>query len=788
MKVLISLRAHRPKTQGGMGNYIDGLIRWIGRIAKQKESQIYLLTTFFNHNIYKEDITNVRKIMLKKPENYFQEIDEWVSKLNPDVIFYPLPYPVSDVVRKNNLVTCIQDLQHEYYKQFFPIENLLLRYRFYDESAIYSKRIVTLSEYSRSTIARIYHIPSEQIDVVSPALDETVCWEPTQIQIDQVLSKYQLTPGYLFYPANFWPHKNHKILFRSLRTLRSFGIKKLKLVLTGQPPANQKYFKWLIRKYGLKGQVIHLGYVDGADMPSLYWGALALVFPSYFEGFGIPILEAFKTKCPVIAARTTSIPEVAGEGALYFDPEDEGQLIRHIQTIIEDSDIRQELLLKGLDIVNQFSYQRSAEALWKTFEKAVQPSSIEINPLPKVSIVTPSLNHARFIRQTIDSVLQQDYPYIEYWVIDGGSTDGTIEILKSYGNRINWISEKDRGQTNALNKGFAKCSGALFTYLNSDDFLYPGMVRKVVDQYIKNPEVSIFYGKGDWIDEEGNPLGPYNGGPFTIENLHGHCIICQPASMFTSLLYRRLDGFDESRSYAMDYDFWLRAAVRGFRFLYLEEKLAVSRLHSSTKTISHRLEIHREIFDIQKKIVGYVHPQWILSFSNFLKNEWKGIKGVNYFLPERIWFWLLKLYYHSLPKHQKTLFTKGKGWLKKMGNKVFGVHQYLGTGFDGNWVGPDLRLKFFHPKRIDCIELGGEAFFPLILRVFINKKWIHTQEISKGEFVLRIPLGTQLVQNIRITANHFIMPFPPIVNTKISYRLNWCNFFDDLSFPLHLLG
>lgn len=788
MKVVISLRAHRPNTQGGMGDYIDGLIRWAGKLAKQKESELYLLTTFFNHHLYENSSTNVKRIMLKNPENYFQEIDEWISQLDPDVVFFPLPYPVSDLLKKANLVTCIQDLQHEYHKQFFLTENLILRYRFYDESAIYSKRIITLSEYSKSTISHIYNINPERIDIISPAIDETVCWEPTQKQINRTLAKYQLNPGYLFYPANFWPHKNHEILFRSLQRLQAIGITNLKLVLTGQPPTDKNDFKCLVKKYGLKGKVFHLGYVDRVDMPCLYWGALALVFPSYFEGFGIPILEAFKTKCPVIAARTTSIPEVAGEGALYFDPEDEKQLSRHIQTIIDDLDLRQELLLKGLDRVNQFSYQQSAENLWRTFEKAFKPATIEINLLPKVSIVTPSFNQARFIRQTIDSVLQQDYPFIEYWVIDGGSTDGTQDILKSYGDRINWISEKDRGQTNAINKGFSKCSGILFAYLNSDDILYRGAVRKVVEKYMENPKISIFYGEGDWIDEDGNLIGAYNGGPFTFENLHRYCILCQPASFFTSLLYQRLDGFNESRSYAMDYDFWLRAATRGFEFLYIEEKLAASRLHSKTKTISFRFEIHREVFDLQRKIVGNVHPQWVQSFLNFLKNEWKGMGRVNRFIPWQVWYWLLRLHYHSLPIYKRRFFSIGKKCFKKVGEKIFNLHGHIGRGFDGIWVGPNLTLNFICPKRIPSLEFGGEAFFPFILRVFIDKKWIHTQEISKGEFTIRIPINSQTIRNIKITASHSTLPFPPIVNTKISYRLNWCNFFDDLSFPINLVG
>lgn len=788
MKVVVSLRAHRPKTQGGMGDYIDGLIPWMGKIARQREDELYLLTTFFNHTLYGDNSVNIGRCMLKNPGNYFQEIDEWVKRLNPDVIFFPLPYPVSDFVRGKILVACIQDLQHEFYKKFFPADNLALRYRFYDESALYSKRITTLSEHSKSTISKIYNINPERIDVINPALDETVCWNPSPAKIEKTLRKYRLFPGYLFYPANFWLHKNHEIIFRSLRRFHRNGMNRLKLVLTGQPPSNPKEVERLLVKYGLKGQVIHLGYVDKGDLPSLYWGALALIFPSYFEGFGIPILEAFKTKCPVIASNATSIPEVAGDGALYFDPDDEEQLTRHILTILENRETREDLLLKGLDRLEKFSYKCSAERLWDSFEEALKPALIEIFNQPSVSIVTPSFNQGKFLRRTIESVLQQDYPAIEYWVIDGESTDDTQKILKSYGNKIHWLSEKDEGQTHAINKGFSRCSGTLFAYLNSDDTLYPGAVRKVVEKYLKNPEVGIFYGEADWIDEEGNLIGPYNGGPFTFENLHRHCIICQPASIFTSQLYQRLGGFDESRSFAMDYDFWLRAAIRGFKFLYLEEKLATSRLHRSSKTMSQRLNIHREVFKLQKEIVGYVHPQWISSFSQFLKKEWDGIGGLNHLIPTRLWFSFLYLYCNALPKHKNTFFDYGKSKLKRMFKKALNIHSYSGKGFDGQWVGPDLYLQYPSSRQLGSIELGGEAFFPLTLRMFIDKKWVHTEQISKGEFALKVNVGPHPIQRIRITANHSTMPFPPIVNSRISYRLNWCNFFDDLSFPIHIVG
>jgi nickel-dependent lactate racemase len=103
-------------------------------------------------------------------------------------------------------------------------------------------------------------------------------------------------------------------------------------------------------------------------------------------------------------------------------------------------------------------------------------------------------------------------------------------------------------------------------------------------------------------------------------------------------------------------------------------------------------------------------------------------------------------------------------------------------------VGPDLSLTYANPQRLGSIELAGRAYFPLTLNVYVDEKKIHTESVSAGEFVLRCTVGAQAVRKIRITANHYTMPFPPIINSKISYRLNWCNFFDDLSFPIPIIG
>jgi glycosyltransferase involved in cell wall biosynthesis len=125
---------------------------------------------------------------------------------------------------------------------------------------------------------------------------------------------------------------------------------------------------------------------------------------------------------------------------------------------------------------------------------------------PKISIITPSYNQGQFIKETIDSVLDQNYPNLEYWVIDGGSTDNTVKILKKYGTKIKWVSEKDRGQTHAINKGLKKASGEIIAYLNSDDVYLPNSLFTIADYFMKHPDIMWLTGDYVIIDELGHQI------------------------------------------------------------------------------------------------------------------------------------------------------------------------------------------------------------------------------------------------------------------------------------------
>ena len=205
----------------------------------------------------------------------------------------------------------------------------------------------------------------------------------------------------------------------------------------------------------------------------------------------------------------------------------------------------------------------------------------------RITVVTPSFNQAKFLERTIQSVLSQDFDNLEYIVIDGGSTDGSVEIIKQYANRLAyWISEKDLGQTDAINKGFARASGEVLAWLNSDDTYQPGAIRQAMDYLQANPEVGLLYGDGNFIDADDRVIGQFPSRQTDYERLRkGYVHICQQASFFRSELWRQVGPLDPSFYFAMDYDLWVRLA-RITKVQYVPNLWANFRLHGDTKTVA----------------------------------------------------------------------------------------------------------------------------------------------------------------------------------------------------------
>lgn len=251
----------------------------------------------------------------------------------------------------------------------------------------------------------------------------------------------------------------------------------------------------------------------------------------------------------------------------------------------------------------------------------------EVSPL--VSIITPSYNQGSFIKETIESVLTQDYSNIEYIVIDGGSKDGTLEILNSYRNtdsRFNFVSEPDRGQSHAINKGLKMAKGKIIGWLNSDDTYLPNAIKKAVESLKGDPNWGMVYGKAYATDKKNKALHPYPVEPFNKNRLFERCIICQPAAFIRKEVFEEVGGVDESFFFCMDYELWMRIAKK-HEIGYIKAYLANSRCHDSSKTTLYWKDVGiKECMIASLKNYGKISNMMICDFVNL--NYEKGVEWI----------------------------------------------------------------------------------------------------------------------------------------------------------------
>jgi GT2 family glycosyltransferase len=206
---------------------------------------------------------------------------------------------------------------------------------------------------------------------------------------------------------------------------------------------------------------------------------------------------------------------------------------------------------------------------------------------PLVSIVTPSYNQVHYLEETIRSVLEQEYPRLEYLVVDGGSADGSVGIIERYADRLTWwTSEPDTGQAGALNKGFARARGEILGWLSSDDTLLPGAVTRVVDELERDPESMLVYGEALFVDESGREIFPLTPRPFDVGDMvrtsANHVV--QPGSLFRRRALELAGPFNERAHYLFDFEFALRLAQAGGKVAHVADRLATYRVHAESKS------------------------------------------------------------------------------------------------------------------------------------------------------------------------------------------------------------
>lgn len=267
---------------------------------------------------------------------------------------------------------------------------------------------------------------------------------------------------------------------------------------------------------------------------------------------------------------------------------------------------------------------------------------------PLISIITPSFNQAQFLEATIRSVLDQKYPNIEYIIVDGGSTDNSLDIIRQYDSQISWwISEPDQGQAEAINKGLSRAQGEIIGWINSDDFYLPNALKHIAQFFASNPAVALVYGNVMSVDEYAIPFHLQSFKPYTLEDLMAFQIISQPGVFFRREVLSRTGLLDPSLHFLLDHHLWLRIAAIG-PISYLPITLAAARYHPSAKNIAQASSFSQEIFRIVEWMKNYDPLR-----NRFEKNKARILGGAYrlnaYYLVEATQYWAgLRSYFLAL--------------------------------------------------------------------------------------------------------------------------------------------
>jgi len=277
-----------------------------------------------------------------------------VRSLGADLVFCPFT-GISYHSPEIPMVVAVHDLQYIYYPEFFTADQLYHSDRNFREICNMADRIICLSDFSRESVLKFGKVEPQRVTTLHASLFNPIMQQP-EARVTQVTAALQLTPGkYLFYPANFWPHKNHAMLLTAFNMYQhQHPGSDLKLVFTGAPGSSMDNLRQAAQRMRLEDKLLFAGFLKEDEFAALLQGCLALIFPSLFEGFGVPVLEAMRFGKPVLCSKLTSLPEVCGEAALYFDARRPDDIMRAIEKIVNEPNLASELVQRGKQQATRF--------------------------------------------------------------------------------------------------------------------------------------------------------------------------------------------------------------------------------------------------------------------------------------------------------------------------------------------------------------------------------------------------------------------------------------------------
>ena len=375
----------RPGIVGGVETYVRNLLDALNRYDQTNHYYLFCLSTtaflfrYSNPNIHVITISERNPVdRFRRYMQYHFEMDlgqtlfdRCASGIPLDIMLYPstiiFPMPKNNVP----IVLTVADIQHEYFPEFFSRHELKNRKKHTSSSLAKADRIIAVSAYTKQTLMEKFDLSEEQVDVVHETFNDKFLGEVSAADLARMQKQYKLPAKFLLYPSATWPHKNHRRLLEAMIWMqRNYGFSP-PLVLTGMAASDHTKVMSAVRELQLENSVRWLGYVPYEELPGLFKLATVLVFPSLFEGFGIPLVEAMAAGLPVACSRSASLPEVAGDAACYFDPLNTEDIGRTIYSLWNDIRMQDVLRRKGHERIQMFRQERLVDRNIEVFKKTV---------------------------------------------------------------------------------------------------------------------------------------------------------------------------------------------------------------------------------------------------------------------------------------------------------------------------------------------------------------------------------------------------------------------------------
>ncbi len=366
----------------GIGTYIRNLLRELARL--DHDTEFVLLSRPDDVSAIGALGENFRAVV-ERAGNYSvaEQLKVPLALKREGVTLFHAPHYVLPPLVQCRSVVTIHDCIHLMFPQYLPNRGALLYARtFMEMAAKRATRVLTVSESSKSDIMRFFGTESSKIDVIYNAFDARFGAEPHEEDVIRVRERYQLHDEFVLYAGNVKPHKNLERLIDAFHLVRSRGLDHLKLVMIGDDISKYAALRRAVHRYQLHKYVRFLGYLPEETLAVMYRLAAAFVFPSLYEGFGLPPLEAMASGTPVITSNVSSLPEVAGDAAELVDPYDPDAIANGIYNVLTDVDRRRELRRRGLARARQFS--------WETSVRRVREIYGEVANLPFPAAAEPA--------------------------------------------------------------------------------------------------------------------------------------------------------------------------------------------------------------------------------------------------------------------------------------------------------------------------------------------------------------------------------------------------------------